>query len=205
MTGQRDPRSERGSKRTFPVHPKTFIFFDKTTRIQRFEVKAHADGSMPAQEAASLLAMHCVMRGQDPKDFGVMVAVSDDLLNGLGQRAQRLIHACVAMQHPVHLTRRQHEVLRGVLQSLSNKEIAAQLNIGVRTVKFHVSALLGRFGVADRMSLAQKTGEMLSAGELSAKVTSFPPATQKSSAGAKPGHLPESLLPANGLDRRSRG
>ena len=113
--------------------------------------------------------------------------------------------ACVAMQHPVHLTRRQHEVLRGVLQSLSNKEIAAQLNIGVRTVKFHVSALLARFGVADRMSLAQKTGEMLSAGELSGKVTSFPAATQKAAGEPKVGNSREGLLPMNGLDRRSRG
>lgn len=201
-----DLRSERGAKRTLPVHPKkTFVFFDKTTRVQRFEVTAHADGSMPSQEAASLLAMHCVVRGQKPNDFGVMVTISDDLLSGLGQRATRLIDACVAMQNPIHLTRRQHEVLRGVLQSLSNKEIAGQLNIGVRTVKFHVSALLARFGVADRMSLAQRTGEMLSSGELSAKVISLPTVTQKTAGELQPGNSRESALPANGLDRRSRG
>ena len=134
MTAQRDLRSDRGAKRTFPVHPKTFIFFDKITRIQRFEVKARADGSMPTQEAASLLAMHCVMRGQMPKDFGMVVAVGEHLWNGLGVLARKLISACVAVQHPVHLTRRQHEVLRGVLQSLTNKEIAQQLNLSEHTV-----------------------------------------------------------------------
>jgi len=182
-----------------------FIFFDKTTRIQRFEVKAHADGSMPTQEAARLLAMQCVLHGQNPKDFGVMVAVGDDLLDGLGQRAKRLIHACVAMRNPVHLTRRQHEVLRGVLQSRTNKEIAEQLNISSRTVKFHVSALFARFGVADRMSLAQKTSEMLSAGELFANVASSPPGTRNTSGEPKLANSRGGPLPANGLDRRSRG
>jgi DNA-binding CsgD family transcriptional regulator len=160
---------------------------------------------MPTQEAASLLAMPCVMRGQTPKDFGVMVAVGEGLSNGLGALVKRLIHACVAVQHPVHLTRRQQEVLRGVMQSRSNKEIAEQLHIGERTVKFHVSALLARFGVADRMRLAQKTGELLSTGELSANVTSFPPAARKPAIEPKLANARESLLPMNGLDRRSRG
>src|SRR5580704_3548367 len=71
MRGRKDSRSDRGAMRTFPVHPKTFVFFDKASRIQRFEVKAQADGSMPVQEAASLLAMQCVLHGQMPKDFGV--------------------------------------------------------------------------------------------------------------------------------------
>lgn len=203
--GRKGSRSERGAKGTFSVHPKTFVFFDKTSRIQRFQVKAQADGSMPAQEAASLLAMHCVLRGQMPEDFGVMVAVGEDLLSGLGALAKKLIDACIAMHSPIHLTRRQHEVLRAVLQSRTNKEIAQQLQIGVRTAKFHVSALLARFGVADRMSLAQRTSELLSAGELSAKLTYFPPGAQRSAGEAQAGNSRESLLPVNGLDRRSRG
>ncbi len=206
MTGQRHPCTDRGAKRSFRVHPKAFVFFDKTTRIQRFEVKARADGSMPYQEAATLLAMHCVLHGQDPKDFSVMVAVGDNLLNGMGRQVSRLIHACLAMQHPIPLTRRQHEVLRGVLQSRTNKEIADQLNISLRTVKFHVTSLFTRFEVTDRMSLAQKTAEMLSAGELFANVTPFPPATQNAASEPAPANSRERqrLLPMGALDKRSR-
>jgi DNA-binding CsgD family transcriptional regulator len=205
IRGRKDSHSDRDAKRTFPVHPKTFVFFDKTSRIQRFEVKALVDGSMPVQEAASLLAMQCVLHGQMPKDFGVMVGAGEDLLNGLGALAKKLIDASVAIHTTIHLTRRQHEVLRAVLQGRTNKEIAEQLLIGVRTVKFHVSALLARFGVADRMSLAQKTSEMLSAGELSAKLTYLPAAAQKAAGAPKAENSRESLLPVNGLDRRSRG
>jgi len=37
-------------------------------------------------------------------------------------------------------------VLSGISQDLSNKEIAAKLSLSERTVKFHVSAMLEKFG-----------------------------------------------------------
>ena len=51
------------------------------------------------------------------------------------------------------LTRREREVLDGLLESLSNKEIAGRLNISERTVKFHVSNLLAKFRVQTRCHL----------------------------------------------------
>jgi len=46
-----------------------------------------------------------------------------------------------------NLSRREQEVLDSLLENLSNKEIASKLNIAERTVKFHVSNLLNKFGV----------------------------------------------------------
>jgi DNA-binding CsgD family transcriptional regulator len=205
MRGRKGSASERGARKRFAVYPKTFIFFDRTTRTQRFEVKAQADGSIPADEAASLLAMHCVLRGQTPMDFGAMVAVGDELLSGLGRRATRLIDACVALQSIIHLSKRQHEVLRAVLQNLANKEIATQLHISVRTVKFHVSVLLAKFGAADRMGLVSKTAEMMSTGSISAKEVSVsPPAAGKSIREFPIRNSRESLLRLSSLERRSR-
>ena len=51
------------------------------------------------------------------------------------------------------LSRREEEVLDSLLQNLANKEIANKLNISERTVKFHVSNLLGKFGVRRRADL----------------------------------------------------
>ena len=51
------------------------------------------------------------------------------------------------------LTRRQKEVLDSLIANLSNKEIATALNISERTVKFHVSILLEKFGVRRRADL----------------------------------------------------
>jgi DNA-binding NarL/FixJ family response regulator len=52
-----------------------------------------------------------------------------------------------------NLSRREHEVLEALLENQSNKEIANKLNIAERTVKFHVSNLLSKFGVRRRADL----------------------------------------------------
>jgi DNA-binding NarL/FixJ family response regulator len=54
---------------------------------------------------------------------------------------------------PTNLSRREQEVLEGLLENLANKEIASKLNISDRTVKFHVSNLLSKFGVRRRADL----------------------------------------------------
>ncbi len=37
-----------------------------------------------------------------------------------------------------------------MMEGLSNKEIALQLNVSVHTVKFHISSILGKLGAASR-------------------------------------------------------
>lgn len=53
----------------------------------------------------------------------------------------------------VEVSRREKEIVDGLLMNLSNKEIAARLNISERTVKFHVSNLLSKFHVQRRADL----------------------------------------------------
>lgn len=48
------------------------------------------------------------------------------------------------------LTDREMEVLRLLAQGKSNKEIAATLVISERTVKFHVSSIMGKLGASNR-------------------------------------------------------
>ena len=162
MNGRKGLATICTSTQGFTIRPKSFVFFDKKTGTQRFEVKANADGTLPVDHAASLLAIHSVMRGQKPQDFGVAVAASEDVLGGSDVRAEKLIKDCQAFQSPFRLTKRQAEVLQGVHQNLMNKEIACKVNISVRTVKFHISALLGIFCVTDRIDLIRKTANMFS-------------------------------------------
>lgn len=51
------------------------------------------------------------------------------------------------------LSRREQEVLNSLLENMANKEIGNKLNISERTVKFHVSNLLSKFGVRRRADL----------------------------------------------------
>lgn len=145
----------------YRIRPKRFVFFDKGTGTERFEVAAGPDGRLPVDQAASLMAIHCLVRGRTPKDFGVMVAPEEDLLYPLLPMAKRLVQACAEQHSPVHLSHRQQEVLRVLMQEGSNKEIAAKLNISVRTVKFHISALLEKFNVHSRVGLMRKAADIL--------------------------------------------
>jgi DNA-binding NarL/FixJ family response regulator len=52
-----------------------------------------------------------------------------------------------------NLTRREREVMDAMMENLSNKEIASKLLVSERTVKFHVSNLLAKFGVRRRADL----------------------------------------------------
>jgi DNA-binding NarL/FixJ family response regulator len=54
---------------------------------------------------------------------------------------------------PAELSRREQEVLNSLLENLANKEVAERLHISERTVKFHVSNLLAKFGVRRRADL----------------------------------------------------
>jgi DNA-binding NarL/FixJ family response regulator len=70
------------------------------------------------------------------------------------QVATRLMHRVSAPESPEPLTDRETEVLKLLAQGKSNKEIAAALVIGEKTVKTHVSNILGKLGVPSRTQAA---------------------------------------------------
>src|ERR1700704_3245207 len=100
--------------------------------------------------------MHCMVRGQLTSDYVVMVQAEDEILEGLHERANKLLEAGKSVRSQVKLTRREEEVLSGLMKSLANKEIASNLNLSERTVKFHVSSLLAKFHVRGRMELVRE-------------------------------------------------
>ena len=204
MNGRKQLKISHGSVKDFLVQPKAFIFIDKGTGTQRFEVKADAHGKMPVDEAVSLLVVHCLMRNQTPNDFEIMVSASENLLEGLGRRTRKLIQSSPSFRASLQLTGRQQEVFRGVQQALSNKEIGKKLNLSVRTVKFHISSLLQKFNVAGRMGLMRKTAVVLVVnGSVEAKL---PPIGDRKDSVTEPASRVsrESLHHLHALDRRSR-
>src|SRR5258708_34041894 len=133
----------------------TYFFYEKNTGVSHFHVEA-SDGQFPVEEVAGLLAMHCMVRGQSTRDYVVMVEAAHEALGGLTDKAEKLLQAGHSVGSSVKLTRREEEVLGGVMRSLANKEIAASLNLSERTVKFHVSSLLAKFRVRGRMELVRE-------------------------------------------------
>ena len=171
--------------------PNLYFFYDRSTGVSHFHVEAGADGQLPVDQAAGLLAMHCMIRGQEPSDYVVMVQAEHDCLGELNDKAGKLLQAGQSVRSRVKLTRREDEVLGGVVRSLSNKEIGATLNLSERTVKFHVSSLLAKFRVRGRMELVQEASRHLTAPmpltmtKATREARAYAPETQAFSAAAR--------------------
>jgi DNA-binding CsgD family transcriptional regulator len=148
------PQQLTNSRSGFPCD--VFFFYEKSTGVAHFHVAAGPDGRFPVDQAAGLLAMHCMVRGQLTSDYVVMVQAEEEILEGLNERANKLLEAGQSVRSQVKLTRREEEVLSGLMKSLANKEIASNLNLSERTVKFHVSSLLAKFRVRGRMELVRE-------------------------------------------------
>lgn len=136
-----------------------YLFYEKTSGTAHFHVEAGPSGELPVDHAAGLLAMHCMVRGQSPSDYLIMVPTAPENLQELTDKAQKLLEAGQSVKTSVKLTRREKEVLDGILRSLANKEIASELNLSERTVKFHVSSLLAKFKVHSRMELMREASQ----------------------------------------------
>jgi len=68
------------------------------------------------------------------------------------EAAESLVHLMNQEPTPGHdLTEREHEVLILMIEGLNNNEIAERIFLSVSTVKFHVSAILSKLGVTNRI------------------------------------------------------
>lgn len=74
----------------------------------------------------------------------------------LSSEATRLLIQASTQQteSPVHLTEREKEVLKLIIEGLNNPQIAAKLFISHATVKFHVSSILSKLGASTRTEAA---------------------------------------------------
>ena len=106
-----------------------------------------AKGILTYAEARDQLAraLPLVSKGGFWVPRSVLSGFVDSILTSQGRRLKTDTVA--------NLSRREQEVLDSLLENLSNKEIASKLNIAERTVKFHVSNLLSKFGVRRRADL----------------------------------------------------
>lgn len=88
-------------------------------------------------------AIYAAARGQSILES----QVASKLLNRFRQSREE-------MKPHEELTEREMEVLKLIAKGKSNQEVADELFIGVKTVKFHVTHILAKLGVEDRTQAA---------------------------------------------------
>jgi DNA-binding CsgD family transcriptional regulator len=140
-----------------------FVFCEKNTGVAHFKAGSPDAPDYSLDRVASLFAMQCLVRGFNPEDFVVLVPAEKKVVGALVARTKELLDEGRAVSSPTAtaLSPRQREVLKSVLRNRANKEIASTLNITVRTVKFHISSLLSKFGVENRSELARRAAGLV--------------------------------------------
>jgi DNA-binding CsgD family transcriptional regulator len=149
------------NKKSDANRPSSFVFCERSSGSAQFRAESTADLDCTVERMAGLLAMQCLVRGSDPGDFEILVAAERSFASRLQSRAKELLEEGRAVASPSCLSPRQQEILHSVIRNQANKEIATKLNITVRTVKFHISSLLSRFGVENRAELARRAAGFL--------------------------------------------
>lgn len=96
-------------------------------------------------------ALHAVVNGHALLSPEVTTRVIARMAHPAPEVTAAPAPATVQLPHGVTLTERETEVLRLVAQGLSNSEIAAELVVGEATVKTHVSNVLAKLGLRDRV------------------------------------------------------
>jgi DNA-binding CsgD family transcriptional regulator len=154
-------RSAEQEKRLEVNSSKLFVFCDKSSGIAQFRAESNVDLNYTVERIGGLLAMQCLVRGHDPDDFLVLVPADATVVGRLVSRAKEILEEGRVLAGPAPLSPRQSEILRSVICNRANKEIASKLNITVRTVKFHISSLLNKFGVDNRTDLARRAAGLI--------------------------------------------
>jgi DNA-binding NarL/FixJ family response regulator len=138
-----------GSRRVLAAVPGT-----KVVVLTTFDEDAFVEGALRAGVSGFLLkvapperlidAVRTVAAGGALLDPSVTVRVIESFTSGAPRPLQR-------EGELDGLTEREKDVLRLVARGMSNAEIAAELYLGETTVKTHVSSVLAKLGLRDRV------------------------------------------------------
>ncbi len=119
------------------VPPSLLLVTDESSASTGWSVGARAILERRANGALIAAAAAALVQG--------LIVIEPALADGLPTHQPRVEQAPIEP-----LTGRELDVLRGLAEGLSNKQLAHHLAISEHTVKFHVNALMGKLGAQSR-------------------------------------------------------
>jgi NarL family two-component system response regulator LiaR len=105
------------------------------------------------QNALKSGAVGYLMKNVSARELAAAIrAAKDGKITLSPEAAQALVHANQQAQETENLTDREREVLRLMVEGLNNAEIAERLVVSLSTVKYHISNILMKLGVENRVA-----------------------------------------------------
>lgn len=98
-------------------------------------------------------AIGYLMKNVNARELAAAIkAAKDGKMTLSPEAAQALVHASQQAQETEALTEREREVLKLMVEGLNNAEIAERLVVSLSTVKYHISNILMKLGVDNRVA-----------------------------------------------------
>lgn len=105
------------------------------------------------QNALKAGAMGYLMKNVSARELSAAIrAAKEGKMTLSPEAAQALVRATQQSQETETLTEREREVLKLMVEGLNNAEIAEKLVISLSTVKYHISNILMKLGVDNRVA-----------------------------------------------------
>lgn len=105
------------------------------------------------QNALRAGALGYLMKNVNARELAAAIrAAKDGKMTLSPEAAQALVRASQQAQETETLTEREHEVLKLMVEGLNNAEIAERLVVSLSTVKYHISNILMKLGVDNRVA-----------------------------------------------------
>ncbi len=98
-------------------------------------------------------AIGYLMKNVSARELAAAIrAARDGKMTLSPEAAQALVHASQQAQETESLTEREREVLKLMVEGLNNAEIAERLVVSLSTIKYHISNILMKLGVDNRVA-----------------------------------------------------
>lgn len=130
-----------------------FLALNRRTNQVIATVDEAREKVFPLEELVMAVAPVACAQAMSPDDIEILMPVPFRGGQLLRERLKQF-HINFRRSFGAKMTVRETQVMQGIARCLSNKEIAHELNLSVRTIKFHVSSLLQKYRVRGRSDLA---------------------------------------------------
>jgi DNA-binding NarL/FixJ family response regulator len=131
----------------------TYMLMDTRSRmvIHKFEANGDFDTT-----AVAFLSSYCSRTGAKPEEIDILTLDTSLPVEEIRKKVSEGLRMSCSI-YTAKLTRRERQLGTLLIRDhgISNKECAEVMNLSERTIKFHVSSLLAKFGLHNRGALTE--------------------------------------------------